>query len=134
MATPFATNADVKARWPSFPTGEETYADTLCGDASRNIRNRWNDVDARIASGALDAEDVKQIVAYMVKRAMRNENSDGVEEETTTVGPFGESRKYSNPDGNLYFTAQDIKTLDGKPEKRAFTVDLSSGVLPEWRD
>lgn len=113
MAEPFATHAELEARWPSFPTGQEGYADQLLVDASTMIRERWPDVDARIAEGTLMAESLERIVCSMVKTAMLNPDNEGVESQGIRTGPFGLDQKFSNPTGTLYFTAEMIRLLDG---------------------
>jgi hypothetical protein len=130
-AAPFATPSDVEDRWRDLTDAEEARAEVLLGDASRIVRRRWPDIDARIAAGDLDADDVLMVVAGMVKRAMLGPDVDGVTEQTEAAGPFSVARKYSNPLGNLYLSASDIETLAaGEPSgggKRAFVIDLTPG-------
>lgn len=113
MPAPFAVVQDVKDRWPSFPAGQDTYGTTLIADASDMIRARWTDVDARVTAGTLTAASLERIVVTMVKTAMLNPDSLGLESRDETVGPFGERKTYTNPNGNLYFTADMITLLDG---------------------
>ena len=121
MAEPFATYEDVQARWRTLSSDEETVANTLAADASDMIRTRWPDVDARITSGALDADSVKRVVANMVKRAMIVGDNLGLESRSQTAGPFGVSDKYANPTANLYFTADDLRLFEPQEyEKRAY--------------
>ena len=112
MAEPFATYEDVQARWRTLTSDEETVANTLAVDASDMIRTRWPDVDARITSGALDADSAKRVVANMVKRAMIVGDNVGLESRSQTAGPFGVSDKYANPNANLYFTADDLRLFE----------------------
>jgi Gp19/Gp15/Gp42-like protein len=128
LADPFATPSDVEARWRPLDEAETARAAVLLADASRMIRRRpWN-VDARIAAGTLDAEDVRMVVAAMVRRAMLGvETADGVTEQAETVGPFQVNRKFSNPLGNLYLSADDVAVLEPPVAgggKRAFVIDL----------
>ena len=121
MAEPFATYEDVQARWRTLTSDEETVANTLAVDASDMIRTRWPDVDARITSGALDADSAKRVVANMVKRAMIVGDNVGLESRSQTAGPFGVSDKYANPTANLYFTADDLRLFEPQEyEKRAY--------------
>src|SRR5690349_11329851 len=106
MSEPFATYADVEARWRPLTSAEQDVATTLVDDASAMVRSRWTDVDSRIASGALTAADVIRVVASMVKRAMLNIATEGVEQQSQNAGPFGLTQKFANPSGNLYFTAE----------------------------
>lgn len=113
MAEPFATHAELEARWPSFPYEQQDYADQLLIDASNMIRERWPDADDRIAAGTLMAESLERIVCQMVKTAMMNPDTEGLESQGITTGPFSVSRNFSNPTGSLYFTAEMIRLLDG---------------------
>lgn len=123
MPSPFAVAQDVKDRWPSFPTGQEAYALVLCNDASAMVRERWPNVDSRITSGALLAESLERVVCTMVKTAMLNGDSEGLESSTVTTGPFGDTRQFTNPNGSLYFTAEMIRLLDGYGWKPRALVD-----------
>ncbi len=125
MAEPFATFADLEARWRLLEQGEAARATILLFDASNMIRERWPDVDARIASGDLLAGTLLRIVTTMVKTAMQNPDVEGIESRGVTTGPFGDNVKYSNPDGALYLRNADIAILNGRKSGRAFAVDLS---------
>lgn len=128
--TPFATATDVAARWRTLTSDEQNTADTLADDASDMIRSRWPDVDARVVTGDLTALSLTRVVANMVKRAMIVGDREGVESHSEGSGPFSYADKYANPNANLYFTAEDIRLLDGRPARRAFGVDLSPNVVP----
>lgn len=123
--TPFATATDVADRWRTLTSTEALIADTLAFDASDMIRSRWPDVDARIAAGTLSAASLTRVVASMVKRAMIVGDSEGLESRAQTAGPFSVSDKFTNPNANLYFTAEDVRLLGGRAARRAFAVDLA---------
>lgn len=112
MADPFATYADVEARWRTLTSAEQTVATTLLADASDMIRSRWADVDSRIAAASLDASSVVRVVANMVKRAMIIGDNEGLESRSETAGPFAYSDKFANPNGNLYFTQDDLRLFE----------------------
>lgn len=113
MGDPFATHTDVESRWRPLTDAEDAIADQLAIDASEMIRERWSDVDDRVTAGSLAADTLTRIVAQMVKRAMISADAEGLDSRSETVGPFAVSQKYANPNGNLYFSANDIATLDG---------------------
>lgn len=119
MAEPLAEPADVEALWRPLSDDEATVATRLLRIASRIVRTRYPDVDDRIAAATLAAEDVADVVAMMVKRAMQAPAADGVESASWTAGPFGTNTKYSNPDGNLYMTAEEKLLFgEGVPQVR----------------
>lgn len=113
MPDDFATVGDLEARWRPLVDAEFDVAETLLGDASQMVRERWPDVDARIAEGSLSALTLTRIVCAMVKRAMLAPDVDGVAQQSLSALQFGMSRTFSNPNGNLYFTAADIAAVDG---------------------
>lgn len=131
---PFATADDVEARWRTLSSAEITTADVLSTDASDMIRTRWSDVDDRIASGSLSADSLTRVVANMVKRAMIVGDREGLESRSQGAGPFSVSDKFANPNANLYFTAEDLRLLDGRQGRRAFAVDLSPNAAPCWTE
>lgn len=129
---PYATASDVAARWRTLTSTEAEIADQLCDDASDMIRTRWPDIDDRITAGTISESSLTRVVANMVKRAMVVGDREGIESRAQGTGPFSVSEKFANPNANLYFTAEDIRLLDGRPAKRAFAVDLAPTSLPSW--
>lgn len=132
MSEPFATSEDLKDRWPSFPEGDEFYVDTLMLDASNMVRERWPNVDDRVLAGTLQADSLTRIVCTMVKTAILNSQTEGVESISVATGPFSDTRKFTNPNGNLYFAAEMIRLLDGYQSRRAFAVDLFESYRPSY--
>lgn len=112
--TPFATATDVAARWRPLSTAETAIADTLAADASDMIRNRWPDIDLRVAGDNPTALSVTRIVAAMVKRAMLVGDAEGLSQHMEVAGPFQQRQTFANPNGNLYFTSEDIRVLSGE--------------------
>ncbi len=131
--TPFATAQDVSDRWRTLTPEETAVADVLIVDASDIIRTRWPDIDARVASGALTAGSLLRVVANMVKRAMINAGTEGLESRSQGAGSFSVSDKFANPNANLYLTSEDIRLLGGSQARRAFAVDLTPSATPARR-
>lgn len=123
----FATSTDVENRWHELTATERDLADTLAEDASRRVRRRWKTIDARIASGSLDAGDVRMVVAGAVKRAMLNSAAEGVSSKTDSGGVYSQSVTYVNPSANLYFTKEDAQVLDpGGRSVRSITLTTAN--------
>lgn len=66
MAESFATPDDLTKAWRALSAAERATAEYYLGFASRRVRERWADVDARIAAGTLAAENVNDVVVQMV--------------------------------------------------------------------
>lgn len=83
MAT-YATSDDVAARWGKDPADLDAPLLSLInirlGDAERMIRRRIPTLDAQVAAGTVDAEDVEQVECEAVLRLARN--PDGYQTET----------------------------------------------------
>lgn len=62
----YATVADLAAAWRPLSTAESTRATHWLEVASRRVRRRWPDTDARITAGTLDALDVRDVVVDLV--------------------------------------------------------------------
>lgn len=112
MAGPYATAADVAARWRLLNPDEQEIATTLAGDASALIRSRFPGIDAQVTSGAVDSTILTIVVAGMVKRAMIAPD-DGLSQHSESAGPFSESRTYANPMRNVFLTQADLTLILG---------------------
>lgn len=112
------------------PTGVEyDRAEQLFDEAALWLRAWFPDLDDRIAAGSLDAAVAAMVSRNMVKRALRSGDFDGVKQSqvTQTLGSISatESRQYTNPDGNLYVTAQEADLLRGVAPWSAAAVSMA---------
>lgn len=105
----FATYADVEARWRTLTAAEQAKATVLLGDAS-NILSTLVSVDG---SDEQQTANLRQVCCSMVIRSMVAGASDafGVDELQATMGPFGQTAHFSNPNGDLYLTKLERKLL-----------------------
>jgi hypothetical protein len=131
---PFATPAEVAARWRPFLGNEDTTAGILVQDASAMIRVRKPEIDELIevvppaTRPRLDPTIPKIVVCAMVKRAMLAAGySDGIATEQTTGGPYSQTLTYTNPSGNLYLTKSEKQDL-GIGAQAAFAIDTAPCV------
>lgn len=108
-------------------TEQETLdADVLLDRASRMVRRRWPDVDTRIGSGELTADDVADVVCQMVQRALLR--TAGVVSVTDQRGPFATTERYSNAEGGLYLTDSEaavFASVGASNTGRAFSIDTT---------
>lgn len=105
----FATYQDVEARWRTLTAEEQARAEVLLEDAS-NMLIGMVTIDV---SDQQQAKNLKQVCANMVIRSMVASASEtyGVDELHATMGPFGQTAKFANPNGDLYVTKQERKLL-----------------------
>lgn len=126
----FATVDDVEARWRPLTADEATRAGTLLEDASQILLDEYELTAEYVVERA---ETLKRIVAQMVIRALTGGlDLAGVESYSAGTGPFSETRKYTNPNADLYLTKAERKQLGFGGRQRAFTVDPLDGYVAPW--
>lgn len=117
----FATVADLEARWRGLSEQEQARAKVLLLDAADLIRTttrRWRE---------LPESTLKRVSCQVARRAMGSDSiPGGVSSMSTTDGPFTQQFSYANPQGDLYLTKAERKSL-GVGVGRAFEVDLLAG-------
>jgi hypothetical protein len=118
---PFATLADLKARWPDFPVGADAHATVLLEDASQFI------LDTVPTAGLAAEATRRRIVCAVVKRSMPSQNGlEGMESVQESTGPFSHTFKPVNPSGDFYLTKAE-KTALGAGTQRAFGAPVIGG-------
>lgn len=128
--TVFATPSDLEARWRPLSDDEENRAAVLLEDASLRVLRRFPTLEARIAAGTLQVQEVTAVVCGMVRRAMIAGGLDGVTQRTDGAGPYQQSVTYANPQGNLYLTADDLAILSAGGTGRVRSVRLTTAGDP----
>lgn len=105
----FATVEDLEARWRDLDSDEEAKASTLLDDAGAML-TALVDVDP---TDAQQATLLKIVSCSMVTRAMMAAESDtyGVSQLDYGMGPFSQAAHFSNPNGDMYLTAQEKRLL-----------------------
>ena len=119
---PFATVDDLKARWPDFPVGAEAHATVLLEDASQFI------LDTVPTAGMAAEATRRRVVCAVVRRAMPAGEDAGFESIQESVGPFSQTVRPVNPNGDFYLTKQEQKAL-GAGSQRAFGVDIGGAAV-----
>ena len=105
----FATYEDVAARWRELTADEQSRATVLLDDAAVILRSRVAVVDGDEDQAAA----LKTVSCNMVIRAMVAASSAafGVSELNATMGPFAQTARFANPNGDLYLTKQDRRII-----------------------
>lgn len=137
MAGDYAELADLKAHWAKLPDEDIPEASQKLHEASVEIRGNYPDLDRRIAvpveDGGMDPEIPKLVACRMVKRAMTAPDPDmaGVEQLQQNAGPFGQTLRFTNPDGNIYLSKGDRNLLKAsRPKGKAFTIHPGAAYVP----
>lgn len=137
MAGDYASIEDLKKHWSKLPAEDEGEAAQKLHEASVEIRGNYPDLDHRIAipvlDGGMDPEIPKLIACRMVKRAMDapDERLAGVEQVQQNAGPFGQTLRFTNPDGNIYLSKADRNLLKAsRPRGKAFTIHPGAAYVP----
>lgn len=88
---PLAKIATLEAAWRPLQSVEKPRAEYYIGAASRKIRRRWKDVDARITANTLDPADVEDVVVQMILGIIDGAPVKGAKSWTEAAGPFNKS-------------------------------------------
>lgn len=138
MATPFATSGDLINA--GVCVDDPDVANTLCGYASRIVRDEFPDIDDRIAAEKLDADTARWVCISMVQRALESPD-DGATQDQGAVGPWSFGGSFGNGKG-LYLTKVERGRLSGASSLGgrggAFTITPTTQVadamdaLPYW--
>lgn len=121
---PFATLAELKARWPDFPLGADAHAETLLEDASQFI------LDTVPSAAQAHSRTRRMVVCNVVRRSMETDaDLVGLESSQMGAGPYQETRKALNPHGDFYLTKQEKTALGADRKQVAFTVGMGGNSL-----
>ena len=125
---PFASLADLEARWHPVDASETVKAQTALDDASALIMDECERAGVNVAS--IRHATLTAVVCAMAIRKMSTDDDHlGVTNSAQTAGSFSESFTYSNPMGDLYLTAAERKRL-GLRRQRAFSFDGAANATP----
>lgn len=88
---PFATVEDIEDAWKTLSAKEKTRAEYWLKAASRKIRRRWKDIDARIAAELLNKGDVADVVVALVLDVLPSLENAGLRSMSVQAGSMGRS-------------------------------------------
>lgn len=117
---PFASLAELRARWPDMPPGSEAHAKVLLDDAA--------DFILETVPSATEAQlsTLRRICCSVVRRSMEaGATPAGIEQFSQAAGPFSQSVKPLNPSGDFYLTKAERKAL-GEGRQHAFGVQIDT--------
>lgn len=87
---------------------DDTWVQSLIDRAERLLISRRRSIPGRVASGALDVDNVRDAVSNAVLRVARN--PEGFERESEGTYSYGQHRDVAA--GKLYFTGDDYALVD----------------------
>lgn len=126
---PLATISDVEELNGPLDTSQSGLVAALIRHASRMIRARYPDLDARIVAGDLDLADAALAVTQMILRVLRNPH--GIRSES--VGPFTRTFDTTSAAGLLSITDAETALLAGladEPVPVVRTIWARPGLAP----
>lgn len=91
MPASLAAVTEIEQAWRSLSTEEKARAEYYLSFASRRVRDRWPDVDDRIAEQTLSAENVSDVVVQMVLGIVDGSPVRGARSWSETRGPLSQS-------------------------------------------
>lgn len=105
-ATPFATTKDLELFYSSYSDAIKDRAEAYLASVSHAIMSlcEWEDVDPEI---------LKLVTIQATIRVLQagSETPIGVTQQSWSASPFSGSLSFSNPSGDIYFTAFEKKLL-----------------------
>lgn len=105
----FATFEDVEARWRTLTAEEQTRATVLLDDAAVVLSGLVTvDDDSDEQKAALKVVSCNMVIRSMVASSA---SAYGVDQLSATMGPFGQTAHFSNPNGDMYLTKAEKKLL-----------------------
>lgn len=116
---PFTTPQAIESAWKTLSTVETTRAEYWISAASRKIRRRWKDIDARLTAGSLDKDDVADVVVALVIEVLPTLDNAGVRSLSVQAGSMARSH-----------TLEDRKNQD-RLHLEDWMVELLDGAAPE---
>lgn len=90
-----ANTTALEQAWRPLTAAEQIRAEYYLGKASRRIRRRWPDVDARLAAETLNSEDVEDVVVQMVLAVLDGPPIRGAKSFSEGVGPMSRSATFA---------------------------------------
>lgn len=129
---PLASPEDVADLWRPLTTAETSVARTLLRYASKMIRGRVADIDARITSGDLDSDLAALVAARMVLRVMQNP-AGAVKSQT--VGPYSVTYDTASAAQHLVVDPADLALLAAPQTETVLPVGsiaLAPGLGTRW--
>ena len=116
MPAPLAIVADIEARGVTVPLEDSAKFEYLLRLGAALLRLRFTTLDARIASGDLDAALVADVLVAMVLRAPVVTNPERVRSESVSPDTYSVTYDGSAGGDELELTAQEVALLAPREE------------------
>lgn len=125
MTQGIATVDDLRVLYPAYTDDMQDRAVMLLDFAEASARS--------ICVGDIDDQILKMVVIQATIRALQagGDTPIGVTQTSWAASPFSGSMTYSNPSGDLYFTAQEKRLLHADTGAAFFINQRISTDVPE---
>lgn len=125
----YATVEDLQAAWRTLDPQEYLRAEALveyaCEIVAAELAGAGVDPGGDSPSPTLK----RHVVCSMVRRAMLNDEREGVSQSSMTATPYAQSWTYANPDGALYISKAERRLLGAVKGRVGSIMPASSGDL-----
>lgn len=127
----FATVGDLSLRWPACAQAGEERAAAVLGDVEARLRALMARKGVAVDPGdEAQAATLRSVACAAAARCLSASSvADGapVSQWTQTATPYSTSYIFSNPNGDVFFTRQELRAL-GLAGGRACALDPMEGV------
>lgn len=125
----YATLADLEAAWRPIEARESKRAEALLDYACEIVAAELSGAGIDPAGADPTPALKRHVVCSMVRRAMLNDEREGVSQSSMTATPYAQSWTYSNPDGALYISKAERRLLGAVKGRVGSIMPASSGDL-----
>lgn len=124
----FASVEDLQARWRDLNEGEAKRAVVLLGDATAMLSGELAKAGVEVdGADEVQATNLTSVCCAMVKRAMDSTEDGAYTQTSMTAGPYTQSWTPANPNGDMYITSTEKKTLGLKRQRIGMIHPLIGG-------
>lgn len=100
----YAEASDLLTRYPDLKTEPSERIEAVLSDVSAAI-------DGLVDASTIDIDVLKLVCVRVASRMLQSEDTAGITSESWGASPFSQSVSYSNPSGDIYFTAFEKQLL-----------------------
>lgn len=129
---PFASLEDLEVRWRSLSGDEAKRAGALLEDATAMLAGELNKAGVKVEAGdEVQAANLRSVCCAMVRRAMDSCEDGAYSQTSMTAGPYTQSWTPANPNGDMYLTSTEKRTLGLRRQRLGMIHPVIGGVADD---